>query len=52
MVLSSRHPELGGLPSGEPTRLVFPVFQLIYVCAGPLRWGLRAPVVGVAGHFP
>ena len=27
------------MPSGEPRRLVFPVFRSIYGRAGPLRWG-------------
>jgi len=53
MLLSLGQPELGGLPSGEPTRLVFPVFGSIYGRAGPLRWGLVELVEGVAQRiFP
>jgi len=36
------------LPSGEPMRLVFPVFGSIYGRDGPLRWGLMELVEGVA----
>ena len=48
---STWHPELGGLPLGEPTRLVFPVFRSIYGRAATLLWSGGAGG-GVADILP